>query len=78
MHDPEQGAGFAAATEAAQWHAGLEGLTVTFERIVVPGDVAVASFVVDAHAAGAVFPADLRPERSSSKSVGLQPLRERQ
>jgi hypothetical protein len=49
MHDPEQAAAIAAATEAAEWHAGREGLAVTFERIVVAGDAAVASFVVDAN-----------------------------
>src|SRR5512132_2521342 len=48
MHHPEQEAAIAAATEAAEWHAGREGLGVTFERIVVAGDAAVASFVVDA------------------------------
>jgi hypothetical protein len=48
MHDPEQDAAIAAATEAAEWDAAREGLTLTFERIVVAGDAAVASFVVDA------------------------------
>jgi hypothetical protein len=48
MHDPEQEAAIAAATEAAEWNAEREGLKVTFERIVVAGDAAVASFVVDA------------------------------
>jgi hypothetical protein len=47
MRDPEQEAAIAAATEAAEWHAGREDLTVTFERIVVGGDAAVACFVVD-------------------------------
>jgi hypothetical protein len=46
MHDPEQDAAIAAATEAAEWDA--QGLALTFERIVVAGDAAIASFVVDA------------------------------
>jgi hypothetical protein len=47
MHEPEHAAAIATATEAAEWHAGRERLAVTFERIVVAGDAAVASFVVD-------------------------------
>lgn len=48
MHDPERESAIAAASKAAEWHAGREGLGATFERIVVAGDAAVASFVVDA------------------------------
>jgi len=43
-HEPEQEA--AAATESAEWDAGSEGLAVTFERIAVSRDAAVASFVL--------------------------------
>jgi hypothetical protein len=45
MRDQEQGAAIAAATEAAEVDAGREGLVVTFERIVLAGDAAVAAFL---------------------------------
>jgi hypothetical protein len=49
MNAPEQEAAIAAATEAAGWHAERERLALTFERIVVAGGAAIASFVVDAN-----------------------------
>lgn len=45
--DPRHEAAIAAATERAEWDARQQGLTVSFERILVAGDAAVASFVVD-------------------------------
>ena len=47
MSAPGQDAAIAAAAEAAEWHAEREGLALTFERIVVAGGAAVASFTVD-------------------------------
>jgi hypothetical protein len=49
MNAPEQAAAIAAATEAAEWHAEREGVAVTFERIVIASDAAVASFAMDAN-----------------------------
>jgi hypothetical protein len=48
MNAAGQEAAIVAATEAAEWHAEREGLALTFERIVVAGGAAVASFAVDA------------------------------
>jgi hypothetical protein len=45
--DPRHEAGIVAATESAEWDARRQGLTVSFERILLVGDAAVASFVVD-------------------------------
>jgi hypothetical protein len=45
--DPRHQGAIAAATESAEWDARQQGLTVSFERILVAGDAAVASFVVD-------------------------------
>lgn len=47
MHDSAQEAAIAAATEAAKWEGDREDLMVTFERIVVEGDAAVACFAAD-------------------------------
>jgi hypothetical protein len=49
MHDEQaRAAAFAEAAEAAGWHADREGLAVTFERILVSGDAAVAVFTISA------------------------------
>jgi hypothetical protein len=45
--DPRHEAVIVAATESAGWDARRQGLTVSFERILLAGDAAVASFVVD-------------------------------
>jgi hypothetical protein len=45
--DPRQKAAILAATESAEWDARRQRLTVSFERILVAGDAAVASFIVD-------------------------------
>jgi hypothetical protein len=73
MHHPEQEAAIAAATEAAEWHAGREGLGVTFERIVVAGDAAVASFVVDASRRMIVGLERARGDRDALDSTVLGP-----
>jgi hypothetical protein len=47
VRDPKQEAAMMAAIEAADWEADRQGLAITFERILIADDAAVASFVVD-------------------------------
>jgi hypothetical protein len=47
VRDPEQEAATTAATAAAEWDTARQGAALVFERILVVGDAAVASFVVD-------------------------------
>jgi hypothetical protein len=49
VHDEQaRAAASAEAADAAGWHADREGLAVTFERILVSGDAAVAAFTISA------------------------------